>query len=415
MSLDLSRLSGFYKEIYGDSLEKLVPENSVLVKRINFSKQDKIGNKFHQNVLVSMEKGFTHAGPSAGAFTLNSSIGLRTQDAQVDGFQFLLRSAAAYNVLTRATSSKEAFMEATSLIFENMVESMTQRLEVEMLYGSNGLGLTSGSVNQSATTTRVQLTAATWASGIWAGQEDLIVNFYNSTPTQIGGDFTIYQIDTENRYLFVSGSAGDITALDAATAGGLDIFFDGAFGNEMAGLDEIITNTGTLFNISATTYNLWKANTFSTSGQLSMAKVLAGLSKAVDRGLKENVICLVNPKTWTDLHADQAALRLYDSSYSKSKFENGAEDIRYHYQNGMVEVVSHPCVKQGEAFVIPPKRYMRIGSWDISFKVPGEPEDKIVFDQPSNAGKEFRSYTEQSIFGSHPAKSLKISGFTNSV
>src|SRR5581483_4286645 len=136
-----------------------------------------------------------------------------------------------------------------------------------------GIGVTSSSANASSTSTVVTLTAASWATGIWAGMENCPLNFFKQSDSSLvssGTDavFTISSIDVDNRKLTLTGSAAGIAALDTAIlAGACDIFFDTARTdattfNEMVGINKIITNTGTLFNISASTYNLWKGNTY---------------------------------------------------------------------------------------------------------------------------------------------------------
>jgi hypothetical protein len=180
----------------------------------------------------------------------------------------------------------------------------------------------------------------------------------------------------------------------------------------MAGMHKILTNTGTLFNISAATYNLWKGNTATVSGQLTMGKLLSAISKAVVRGLNEKVVVCVNPKTWANLASDLAALRRFDGSYDKKKGENGVESISYVGQNGEIEIISHSLVKAGQAFVFPPKRAKRIGAQEISFKTPGR-EDEIFLHLPSNAGFELRVYSDQALFIEAPARCVYIDGFTN--
>ena len=97
-------LNGLFKEVYGDTIIELIPENALLVKEIPFTKKTKqLGNKYHQPVIVSMEHGVTYAGADAGAFTLNAPISMKTQDASVQGAQMVLRSALDYESAARAS------------------------------------------------------------------------------------------------------------------------------------------------------------------------------------------------------------------------------------------------------------------------------------------------------------------------
>lgn len=415
-----ANLSGLFKEVYGDSVENLIPEAAKIIRQVPFVQKDKeIGNKYHQPVIVSQEHGVTYAAYDAGAFALKAAVSMQTQDAQVSSSQILLRSSISYDAAARASNSKKAFVGATQLLVENMMESITKRVEVACWYGGSGLATTSSSSNVDTTHTTITFTAASWASGIWAGAENCKLNFYTSVPGLVSSStdaiFTITAVDVENRTLTVSGTTTGISALDSAIgSGACTVWYEGSYGNEMSGVDKIVTNTGTLFNISATTYNLWRGNTYSAaSAELTFGKIMTATSKGVQRGLNETAVVYVNPDTWSNLMADMSALRRIDGSYSKKKLENGAEAISFYAQNGMLDVVPHNIIKAGEAFIFPSKRLTRIGAQDISFKTPGRGED--IFTQlADNAGFELRVYTDQAIFCETPARMVKITNIVNS-
>lgn len=415
-TVDTNQLNGLFKEVYADAVENLVPECGIVQKRVRFSEADKdLGNKYHQPVVVTQEHGVTYAGPDAGAFAINTPVALTMKDAQVQGYQMLLASRMSYDAAHRASQGKKAFVQATEFLVTNMVESLAKRVEVALLYGQTGLGQVNGYTNTSSTVTTVHFTTATWSAGIWTGAEGAIIEFFDGA-TQKGTDFTITAVDNTNRKITVSGSSGDITALETALGSlTLDVFWNGAKGNEMAGIDKIMTNTGTLFNVDASAYALWKSTSYSAgSASLNFNKINFAINQAVQRGLMEDVIVLCNPLTWADVANDLAALRDYDSSYSNAKLDLGAKSIMFHGVNGRVELVPHPMVKEGESFVLPVARAKRIGATDITFKVPGDPDDKVFIHLSGNAGFELRSYTDQAIFVDSPAKLVKITGIVNS-
>lgn len=408
-------LSGLFKEVYANELRNLIPENVMLQKMIPFVESSKeIGNKYHQPVQVSHEHGITYASADSGAFALNAAIASQFKDAQVDGSQMLLRSSMSYEAAARASNDKKAFVKATSLMVTNMVNSMAKRLEIGILYGRSGIGKKLSQTG-AGTTRAYTLDTASWAAGIWAGSESMAVDFYNvSTKLNTNADVVVTSVDLDLRIVNVSGNAADLTAIDAVALA--DIYFKGAFGNEFAGLDKIITNSGVLFNIDASLFALWKGNTYSAgSAALSLTKILSAVAKGVERGLDEAVVCLVSPKTWSNLASDQASLRRYDDSYRAGGLDNGAEKFTFHGQNGKIEVLSSIYVKEGEAFIFPPKRLKRIGALDISFKMPGRQQQEDFFIELANsAGYELRSYTDQSLFCDSPAKLIKITLIVNS-
>ncbi len=418
MATSPSDLTGLFKEAYGDEIQNLIPESAKLTKLIPFvSREKETGNKYHQPVIVANEQGVTYANPNSGAFDLEASVPMAMQDAQVQGNQLLLRSALSYDAAAKASSGQKAFVKATELLVENMMESITKRLEICMLHGQVGIGVKASSSNVDTTSTIVTLTDASFAAGIYSGAEKSKINFYLTSNGSLvsSGDnavFTIQSVDVDNKSITVTGTSTGITALDAA--GAADVYFKGSRISasqwaEMAGMRKIITNTGELFNIDASEYNLWKGNVETVSGDLTLAKLLKAVSKAVVRGLDEKVVVAVNPDTWSQLSSNEAALRRYDGSYKKDKAENGFENLCFYGQNGQIEIISHNIVKEGEAFIFPPERLKRIGAQDVSFNTPGR-KDEIFLHLPNNAGFEMRVYSAQSLFIETPARCVYITG-----
>jgi hypothetical protein len=414
-----STLSGLFKEVYRDDVMNLEPDAVKILKIVPFEEGEKQpGNKYHQPVILSNEQGFTYAAFNAGAFALNGAIALAMQDAQVSSSQILLQSQISYDAAARAETSKKAFKKATRLIVENMVESMSKRVEIACLYGATGLATCSSSANAGTTSTVITISLATWATGIWAGSEGAQLDYYSSAGVLKNSNaaLVISAVNITNRTITVTGNGTDITAVDSdiSSPGSGKLYWYGAYGNEMSGLDKIITNTGTLFNISAATYALWAGNTYGAgSAALTMGKLLSANSLAVQRGLNEDATVMLNPDTWTNVMSDLAALRRYDGSYSKSQLSNGTEALEFHAQNGKLNIVSHNIVKQGEAFIFPHKKAMRIGAWDISFKTPGKTEEEIFMQLQGYAGYELRNYTDQHFFMETPARCVKITGIIN--
>jgi len=414
-----SQLDGLFKMAYGDDVENLVPESARLVKMIDFVPTDKeTGDKYNQPVVLAQEHGVTYAAAGAGAFSLNNSIAMTMKNAQLEGSQLLLRSALSYDAAAKASNSKKAFVKSTELLVENMMESMTKRLELALLYGQSttGIGNPASSANVDATHTAITITLLTWASGIWAGLEGATIDVLDAgVVVNTTGAVTIDSVDLDTRIITVSAAAGDITAIDAVTFTTADaIVFRGALSAEMSGIDAIITNTSTLFGIDASVYNLWKGNSSSAaSGTLTIGKILTGLAEAVNRGLNEKVAVFVNPITWEGLNDDLSALRMFDSSYKAGKGEQGNEAITYHGQNGTIDLYSHLYVKQGEAFAIPMSKTRRIGAQDVSFKTPGGREGEIFRHLEDRAGYELRVYTDQAVLIEAPARCVKYTNIVN--
>jgi hypothetical protein len=423
---DPTQLSGLFKEAYGDEIINLIPEQMKILKLVPFVESDKEeGNFYNQPVIVQQEHGFTYAAALAGAFALNNSIAMATQNAKVQGSQLALRSTLSYDAAAKASNSKKAFVKATELLVENMMESMTKRLEIMALYGqsASGIGLVASSANASATSTVFTIVLAQYAAGIWAGSVGANLDIYQTNgTTKINSNavLVISAVNLDNRTVTVTGNSTDITAIDSYIASNPNIAilcFTGCLGSspaDYAGIDKIVTNTGTLFNISAATYaDLWKGVSYSAgSAALTFGKVLRGLANAVARGLMEDVTLLVSPLTWSNLNDDLAALRRIPEPSTKG-YVQGSESIKYYGQNGSIEVVPHIFLKQGEAYALPHKKMLRPGAQDVSFKTPGRPEE-LFLHVPDRAGYEIRLYTDQSIFCETPSRMVKFTNIVNS-
>ena len=395
-------LNGFFQEVYAKKIENLIPDGVKLYNMIPFAQRDKQnGNFYHQPVTLQHEHGVTFAGQDAGAFALNSAISGGTQDAQVKGSQLVLRSALSYDAASRSVGGgKKAFEDATKYLVQNMMKSVTKKLEIELLYGQMGYGtVASTSVNT------ITITTAEWAPGIWAGSKGMPIEIRSSAGA-LRGEATIESVS-------LSGRTITLNVLPAGTVATDVIWHKSAYGNEFAGIHKILTNTGTLFNIDASQHELWSGNT-STAGSaaLSFAKVQDAVAKGVEKGLESDVTVFVNVNAWSDLLTEQAALRQYDSSYSSSQAENGSKSIKFHGQSGMIEIQPSIYVKEGYAYVLSMDDWFRPGSTDVTFKRPGK-GDEFFRDLENNAGYELRLYADQSLFCMYPGHNTLINNIVN--
>lgn len=409
---------GDFKERYNTKgIQDAIPESRVILKNVEFDKATLVGNAFHTPVILSDEAGFTYAANNAGNYALNGPVSLNVPDAQVRPAQITLVSQIAYDALSQSLGSGAAFLSATKLITKRMIDSMSKRVELAALYGGVGLATAAltGSSNVNATTSIVAFTQQSWSDGIWAGTVNNQVQFYDGvTLVSSGSDsvFTIAAVDPTGRTLTVTGSAAGITALELltiTTPTALDIYFNSAFGNEMTGIDRILTNTGTLFNISAATYDLWRSNVIdNAAGKLTFLALQNAVATAVGRGLDSEVDVLVNPKVWANLVTSQSGARRFDSSYKKSHMENGAEKLTFYSQNGTMNITPSLYVKEGDCFILPFEHIQRIGSMDIEFMPQVMGSDEFFQYVPGFNAYELRLWTNQQIFITLPARCAKI-------
>lgn len=397
----LQTLNGLFKELYSDDIIDLIPDGMRILKNVPFDRQHLLGGFYNQPVTLNLEHGVTFAGSDEDAFTLVDAVPGGLQNAQVKGTQLLLRSVMGIASIFRSEDApKAAFKNATKYLVANMLKSVMKKLEIELMYGQVGYG-TVASVSGLVIT----IPDAEWAPGIWGGAEKMPIEIRDATGATSRGVANITAVSFDNKTITVDVLPPGTVATDV-------IWHKGAFGKEFAGVHKIITNTGTLFNISAAAYTLFKGNVYSAgSAPLSMAKIQLAVAKAVEKGLDSDVMVLVNPNVWSTLLNEQAALRDYDHSYSPERMENGAKSLKFHGQNGVIEVVSSIYVKQGYAYVLYLEDMSRIGSTDITFKRPGKNEE-FFKDLDSAAGVELRAYTDQALFCASPGKNVLINNIT---
>lgn len=397
-------LNGLFKESYASKIQDLVPEGVRLLKEIPFNSAEKQpGNLYHAPITLGLEHGFTYGGGDGAVFSLNAAIASPMRDAQVRGTEMVLVSAISVGAASRSVSSKNAFEQATKRLVQTMLKSMHVRLEAQLLYGQVGIARVA-----SVSSPNITICDAEWAPGIWAGAKNMKIEIRSQAGT-LRGTATVNKVDMKTKSLELDvvpvGTSGNTDPENAAAD---VIWFQGAYNKEFAGLHKMITNTGTIFNVDASEYELYKGNIvevgtdFTAAGAafISFEKIEEAIAVAMEKGLMDqDVVALVHPKHWNKLMTDLAAKRQFDSSYSGKELEQGAKSLKFHGQNGIIEVQASLFCKQGFAYVYPKEELERIGSSDVTFEMPGM-EGKFFRLMDAANGYELRAYCDQALFSS---------------
>ena len=310
---------------------------------------------------------FTYGGNGGTAFALRNGVSSTHEQAKVKGHEMVLRSYLAIGAVSRS-KGKNAFIQASKLVVENMLKSFARRLEVQLMYGQAAGGL---GVVESVSGATITIEAHEWAAGIWSGSEKMPVEIRSSAGALRG----------EANIVSNSLSAKTITvdALPAGTVATDVIYYAGAFSKEFAGIHKIVTNTSTIFDIDASAYSLWQGNTVNvgtnfSGGEavLSFEKIEESVAVAMEKGLAdEKVVVICNPKSWNNLLSELTSKRRFDSSYSEAELKQGSKTIKFYGQNGEIEIVTSIYCKEGYAYAICPDTFMRIGSSEITMEQPG--------------------------------------------
>lgn len=406
---DPTTLVGDFKNLYQESgLVQAIPTWMVVQDRFPFSEAQATGQYYVFGVTLQRESGFTYApssGTGSGVVTLNASIAGYVGQALVEGYAIYLRSRLSYDAAAKASKAgKKAFAQAYGAVLKNMKESHQYRLELSLLYGRDGLGIVA--TNTSGV---LAIAAANWATGIWgAGIKGAILEAFTGTGasvTQHNGDLTISAVDIGAKTVTVTGTNAAVVASDV-------LYFKSARTatayNECAGIYRILSNTGTLFNIDAAAYQLWLPSSYAVSGNLSLTAIMQAASIGMSFGL-EKAILLVAPEKFAQLASDEAALRRYVQDTPNAK--RGVKGIVFQMGSVDVEIVPHPLVRQGHAFMLSEPTIMRAGAVDITFGMPGSGSPMEVHVTDSTA-LEFRSMSDQAIFSEKPAQCVLLTGIT---
>jgi hypothetical protein len=414
--INVSNLDGNFKRLYADKIQDLIPDNVVLVNMIPFQKSDRLGDSYRQPVVVAQEHGYTYGGSDGTAFSLNEAEPMQTKDANVKGYESVLRSKISYAVAARSQTSEAAFEQGTKLVVATMLKSFAKRLEISMLYGQKELALVDA--NTSSLNTLV-VSDASWAPGIWIGLENAKIRIFSANlgTDRVSTARKVTAINLNSKTITFDGAAVSLTAGDRVLLEGAYTIAGGWA--EMRGLHSIMRalpdGSTDLFGINPASYNTWQSTVYDVgSADLSFEKIQEAVAIACGRGLDKDLVVLVSQKTWAKLCTDQAALREYDSSYKRTELENGSEAITFFSQNGKLQLMPTAFMKEGMAMAFPEEALMRIGSTDVTFNLPGAGEDKFFKQLENASGYELRSYSDQALFCYEPNSLILLENITNS-
>lgn len=397
-------LVGHFKEVYADKIKDLRPDGVELYNMAKFVEASKQGGNFYnQPIVLGYEHGFSYNGTSGAVGTLEAAVAAPHANASVIGSEIILSSYLSFGAASRSKSGKNAFIQETKHIVSNMFKSFMLRIEIILMYGQSGIAIVESTSGNTFTVEKEE-----WAAGIWAGSENMPIEIRTSAGVK-RGDTVVTSVNMDSKTITVDG-------LPAGTVISDVVYHKGAYSNESVGLHKIVSNTGTLFGVDASAYSLFKGNIVDvgtdfagSEAVLSFAKIEEAIARMQEKGLtKEEVVLLCNPQSWKNLLVDLAAKRSLDSSYSSAKLDQGASEIVFHGPNGKIRIMSTIFCKEGYAYIICPKDFIRVGSSDVTFKQPGMDDKDMVKMLERASGYEFRAYSDQALFSASPGKTALL-------
>ncbi len=421
-----------FKKVYGN-INKAVPKFFLLSKEIPFSAGAAPGgSSYVEAVVLSGEVGWTLLGTDMNNIDLNVSSSSNVRQAEIIPSMVALRSLVPVGFMTRAAKGgEEAFIKGTSYIMESHMESHDRLLEIIRHNGQSpyllgrvayetatyrGVSFTTGT----GTLTKSDSTTIAFVNGVCAAEKAILIQQGDfAAGFWVGNEGAqIYEVDTNNlvvasgKLVTVNVSLGYITVdfapVVASSVGSHRICFVGQeTALEAVGLHKILTNTGSLFGLSAAQFSLWKTPQVNVGGKyFNLAAVLDGISQAVNAGgLDKDVMVMVGPNTFQKVINDQAALRKYDARYSPAEAENGFESIKFHAANGVCELVSDRFCMEGIAMGIVKEDWLRSGSSDVSFQPQGVGREMIQR-VPDKLAYDIVSFSDQFLLCRRPARQI---------
>jgi hypothetical protein len=433
-SISTPDVVNLFKRVYGN-LQDILPEDFLLAKDIPFSAKQKIGESYVEAIVLTFESGFTLGGSNQTAFEINPAIAGAVQQATVESSSTVLASIVPWGVISRSAGGGErAFFDATKHVVKNNLRSHGKLQEILRWYGQaaaklgyvsyasatyRGQGFTNGggtldgvtfTAGVNTTSKHILLAPGNFASGIWIGSEGVIVQQIATATSTVVAEGKLVSVNSANGFIEV-----DFTPVAATSTTSHTLSFKGQNSSlDMLGINNIMSNSTTLFGISTSDFSLWKGNTVALGDvKFTLERLQTGIANAVNvGGLEGDLECYVNPRTWATLVTTESGLREYDASYKSEKAQNGFKAIEFFAQNGKVTINAHRMIKEGEAYCLHLPDWSRSGSAEISFTVPGI-DREVIFPLENQAGYAFRSYSDQYMFCHAPARSIIFTGIND--
>lgn len=418
-------LSAIFTDAFAEATLNLNPEVAPLMKRAPFQTGEKmLGNIFHQPVILGDSWGLTfNSDGSAFDHSEVGSVVAQYADAQIQGTEILMEEKISLKAAAAARGGVKQFENVAKMRVKMVERGLSRALETSALYGRYGLGETT-EVTASGTSGTLVFSAASWSAGLWNGTVGQRLDVYatrgSAAKTNTTAAIIVTGVTPSTRTVAFSCNAGDVAALDALTT---SVVFrrntkTGATTyNEPLGLiAHLSTGSGSTVHNISTNNSLWLSQSFDVgSTALNLHKLQAGLADCRSAGLDGPTLLVCSPKTWVDMQAELVAGRYLDGSYKSEKVENGVKTIGFWTQTGEVEVLPHPMMWDGKAIAFPTSKFVRIGSTDVTLKLPGTEGKDMLYMLQNHAGFGIKGYTDQAPFLFAPAQAIIFNNIVNTV
>ena len=421
----MSDYSTLLMRVYGDLANPLPPENSIS-EAMPFRQKDKLGERYEYPIRMSTEQGATYNADHT-EFAINDAVPAVYQTAYLSGTEILFKGSVSYGDLSRLSESKGrskgAHDSAISRLMLDLTEGAENHREANILYGAGTSGLanlgtcSAVAVAASGGVITVNISRATFAPGLWNVMSQVKVTAYNATAS-LDSILKVTGVDVARcrvqlTEVTVGAAAAVGTAIGATNYPVL--FFAGARQKSMIGLQAMGENTGSIFGINAALYPQMKAATYAVgTAALSFDKVQEGCTQLADAGLEDGLDLWLSSRSWADLANDEAAFRQYVEQTGGKEAKVGFNKVSFHTTCGVVTLRKHKFLKQSIAIGTPTKKCFRVGSRDISYELPGNPNKMFWTESGTTAASSIRNYADQAVIVENLSHLLLFTGIQNS-
>jgi len=426
-------INGLFKKVYS-SLEDLTPGKPYLgLELAPFETRKKAGASIEMAVNVSYENGVTLASYDGAAITFKDVQSGVVKQATIYPYEMYVSSGISISAISRSVSEGEqAFKAATKDRVAANIKSHYKWAEQLFWYGQDTYGLGrvcyetmtwrgatltagSGTVNGITFTNGVNTSSKhvlidpyDLASGWIIGSEGLELSQWDgSTETDLG---TIAEVNLKYGYIKVTGTP----VVASSTTSHWLVLKNQHLAYDTFGAKKILTAT-TVHGLSTTTYGLWAGTQYtvpldgsSAKQKLTFARLIDAVAEACDRGLDGDLEVVTSYATWADMCADQSALRVYDSKYEPNMAVNGFEGLKFHFVNGQIRVRPSRFVRRSDTFCMARGDWSRVGSSDVTLRVPGTSDGDMVIPPIAQNVFIYRSFSDMSPVCKSPARSIYI-------
>jgi hypothetical protein len=416
---------------YGAFIDPMPEEDSIARFAVWVPPQSRLGNKFIFPLQGSLEHGQT-ADVSGTAFNYYADIPMTMVNAEVDGFDWGMTARIPYSDMLRARNgvnqsgggSAGSYFAPLDLKVKGLMRSSTLYRELWLCYGPGTGSTIASDIGQLATTgflvsggpnwnqtPVVKLKTASWIPGMWNLMKNAKLEVLNAAGTAlVGSAGQFVQVNSIPTAGLTNVSFQATSTITAAVAAQQRLLPFGWYQKCCIGLEGILNNTGTLFNIDASLYTFWRAVTRDNgAAKLSRSIILGLCAQMFPNGLDQGATMFVSSAQFADLAeetqvvtngsgatANTATVQVFNGNGDQTTKRIGTNKIVYVSPVGEITIQLYKYMKQGEAFLFGNGLVKRGGASDITFK--GDGNQYFLNEIQGAAGYEIRCISNQSVF-----------------